>query len=176
MKFKTHITMFLVSAALFSCCQKDSPFSSGTTDKDQSYILFQDERFPLTDGEFYAGELSLYDETPEHDYEIDLELWDENSTLAAGDYTLTATASDKGISEAILELYRTAPADSADTAQTDTLHALMGEYSLTAATMKVSSADNIYTISVSGRTATGQDVRAQYVGRLYFADKKKHKH
>lgn len=176
MKFKTHITMLLVSAALFSCCQKDSSLSSGTTDKDQSYILFQGERFSLTDGEFYAGELSLFDETPEHDYEIDVELWDESSVLAAGDYKLTATASDKGLSEAILELSRNASADSADTAQTDTLQALMGKHPLASASMKVSEAGNIYTIAISGLTAGGQEVRAHYVGRLYFADKKKRKH
>lgn len=167
MNHKTSLFIFLVSIGLFSCCQKDSATNSGTTNQDESYIQFMEQRFPLTDGEFFDGELSLYDETETHNYEINVELWDESPVLSDGNYTLTSNRSDMGMEEVVFELTEN------DTAILDSSHVWLGEFELVSASMKISSTDNIYTISITGLTAGGQEVRARYVGRIYFADKKK---
>lgn len=126
-----------------------------------------EQRFPLTDGEFFEGELNLYDETVTHDYEINVALWNESPVLADGDYTLTSNHNNMGLEEVVFELTEN------DTAALDSSQVWLGKFKLASASMKISSADNIYTISITGLTTGGQEVRARYVGRIYFADKKK---
>lgn len=169
MKIYRLLLALFMTVAFFSCCQKDPSLESGSTDKNQSYIKFMGQRFQLTDGEFSYGVLSLFDQNDAHDYEIDIYLWNEDVALTSGKYTLTSSADNMGISKAAIELTEN------DTSATDSTQNWLGEYRLTSATMDVSCTDNIYTIAINGMTSDGNEVRAHYVGRLYFAEKKKNR-